>query len=188
MPAEHRANPLLLGAVAAGGLMLTAVAVVQGAPRDPALRRVLPLFRRGGDAAPTHGRETGRPPQRDAEHPPGRHAAHPKDIPPRGWWQILKRTVAEISNDRVLTEAAGVTFYALLALFPAIAALISIYGLFAEPATISDHLDMVGGVIPGGGMEIIGDQVKRITEKGDSALGFGAIIGLGSALLVGPPG
>jgi membrane protein len=82
----------------------------------------------------------------------------------------------------VMTEAAGITFYTLLALFPALAALISIYGLFADPSTISDHLAALSGIIPGGGMDIITDQVKRITAKGSSALGFGAVIGLATSL------
>ena len=81
-----------------------------------------------------------------------------------------------------MTEAAGITFYTLLALFPAIGALISIYGLFADPATINEHLATLSGVIPGGGMEIITDQVKRITAKGSGALGFGAMIGLATSL------
>ena len=63
----------------------------------------------------------------------GHDAERPSDIPARGWWDIAKRVVAQVSDDRLLTEAAGVTFFALLALFPALAAMISIYGLFADP-------------------------------------------------------
>ncbi len=112
----------------------------------------------------------------------GRLAAHPAQIPARGWWDILKRSVAQISEDRVLTEAAGITFYSLLALFPAIGAMISIYGLFADPAAISEHLQAVSVIVPQGGMQIIDEQVKRIVSKGGTSLGIGAVIGLVTSL------
>jgi membrane protein len=171
MPAESKPSPLLLGALAASGLLMAAFA---------ANRPGRPASIRHGDSQQRRARSS----DRSVAHPSGhgRDAAHPQEIPPRGWWQILKRTASEISEDRVLTEAAGVTFYTLLALFPALAALISIYGLFAEPATISDHLDTMAGVVPGGGVEIVGEQVRRITAKGNTALGFGAIIGLATSL------
>jgi membrane protein len=112
----------------------------------------------------------------------GRLAAGPAQIPARGWWDILKRTVGQISEDRVLSEAAGITFYSLLALFPAIGALISIYGLFADPATIGDHLRTVSVIVPEGGMQIIDEQVKRIVSKGGTSLGIGVVIGLATSL------
>ncbi len=112
----------------------------------------------------------------------GRHADTPAEIPARGWKDILWRTYEEFGKDRILSVAAGVTYYALLAVFPAIAALVSIYGLFADPATIRDHLTTMSGVLPGGALEIIGDQVGRISSKGGGALGFGFIIGLAISL------
>src|SRR5690242_3622872 len=66
----------------------------------------------------------------------GRSAEKPSDIPARGWKDILWRVYEGISDDRILANAAAVTFYALLALFPALAALVSIYGLFADPASM----------------------------------------------------
>src|SRR3954451_21428887 len=82
----------------------------------------------------------------------GRDADSPAQIPPRGWKDILLRVYNGIGKDRILMNAAGVTFYALLALFPAIAAFVSIYGLFADSQTIANHLDVLAGVLPGGGM------------------------------------
>ncbi|WP_232480181.1 YihY/virulence factor BrkB family protein [Roseomonas sp. KE2513] len=105
----------------------------------------------------------------------GRDAGTPSEIPARGWWDILKRTATQASNDRLLTEAAGVTFYAILALFPAVSALVSLYGLFADPATINDHLSALAGFVPEGGMSVITDQVKRVASQGGGALGFGAV-------------
>jgi membrane protein len=112
----------------------------------------------------------------------GREAATPTDIPAKGWTDILWRTYEEINKDRILAVAAGVTFYALLALFPAIAALVSTYGLFADPATIQDHLTGLSGVLPGGALEVIGEQVKRISSQGGGALGFAFFFGLAISL------
>ena len=67
----------------------------------------------------------------------GRFAEGPSEVPARGWKDILLRVYNGISEDRILANAAGVTYYALLALFPGIAALVSIYGLFADPAPSS---------------------------------------------------
>lgn len=117
-----------------------------------------------------------------AEPGRGRKADTPTDIPARGWKDILWRTYEEFGKDRITSVAAGVTYYALLAVFPAIAALVSIYGLFSDPSTIQDHLNTMSGVLPGGAMEVIGDQVKRISSKGGGALGFGFIFGLAISL------
>ena len=117
-------------------------------------------------------------PQDDA----GRNVAQPHRFPGRGWWMILKRTFAQANEDRLLSEAAGVTFYALLATFPAIAALISLYGLVADPATVGQQIDTLAGVIPAGGMQLIEEQVRRLTEKPQTTLGLSAIIGLALSL------
>ncbi len=72
----------------------------------------------------------------------------------------------------MLSVAAGTTFYTLLAIFPAMAALVSLYGLVADAATINDHLAMLQGVLPSGALDILGEQVKRITAKGNTTLGL----------------
>src|SRR3954471_10441719 len=116
------------------------------------------------------------------EHGRGREATSPHEIPAKGWKDILWRTYEEITKDRILAVAAGVTFYGLLALFPALAALVSIYGLFADPATIQEHPNTLSGVLPGGALEVVGEQVKRIAAKGGGALGFGFVFGLAVSL------
>lgn len=108
----------------------------------------------------------------------GRSAEKPADIPARGWKDILLRVYRGISDDRILANAAAVTFYALLALFPAIAALVSIYGLFADPGSIQQHLDAVSGVLPGGALDVVRDQLNRLTAQPSSTLGVSFIIGL----------
>jgi membrane protein len=112
----------------------------------------------------------------------GAEAEAPEDIPPRGWWQVLKRVGADFGTHRIMAEAAAVTFYALLALFPALAALVSLYGLFANPASIQQQVDALNGVIPGGGMQIINGQLHNLAGAGHGALGIGFAIGLATSL------
>ena len=66
----------------------------------------------------------------------GRDALQPLDIPLRGWWQVAERVFTESSRDNLSVVAAGCAFYALFAIFPAISALISLYGLVADPANV----------------------------------------------------
>jgi membrane protein len=114
--------------------------------------------------------------EREADR--GRKAGNPSEIPVKGWKDIALRLYREFNNDRILLVAAGVTFYAILALFPAIAALVSIYGLVADPSTINEHLNDLRGVLPDGAIDIIGGQVKRLTEKGGGTLGLTAVISI----------
>ena len=93
----------------------------------------------------------------------------------RRWKDILWRTYQRTSDDRLLAVAAGVVFYGLLALFPAITALVSLYGLFAAPSTISQHLTTVNGFLPSGATDIVQEQVSRLVQKGNTKLGFGFI-------------
>jgi membrane protein len=102
----------------------------------------------------------------------GRRAENPAAIPPLGWKDILKRTYIEISDDRLLAVAAGVTFYVLLAVFPTISAFVSLYGLVADRATLAEHLGLLGGIMPAGGVEIVGEQLARLTSGEETALGF----------------
>lgn len=112
----------------------------------------------------------------------GRSADRPTEIPPRGWWMVLKRVYYEVFEDRVMLTAAGVTFYLLLALFPAIAAFVSIYGVVADPRTIADHISFLGGVLPTGGLELIEAQLQALVRQDVEALSFGFVLGLVIAL------
>ena len=112
----------------------------------------------------------------------GRRADSPHEIPAAGWRDIVIRVYHAISEDRVMAVAAGVTYYALLALFPALAALVSIYALFADPMTVRDHLDVVSGFLPAEGLQLVGDQISRIAEKQEGKLGLGFAVGLAVSL------
>jgi membrane protein len=100
----------------------------------------------------------------------------------RGWKGILRGTYRSIEEDRVLAVAAGVTFFGLLAVFPAIGAIVSLYGLFADGATIRDNIDRLSSILPGGALEIVGDQVQRVTSAGSGTLSFSFLIGLAIAI------
>lgn len=119
---------------------------------------------------------------RAAENGRGREAVSPLQIPWKGWKDILWRTYDEIQNDRLLALAAGVVFYSLLALFPAVTAGVSLYGLFADMRTLADHLSLVANIVPGGAIEIIGDQIARVVSRGNATLTFGFVAGVGFAL------
>jgi membrane protein len=112
----------------------------------------------------------------------GRSAETPSQIPARGWKDILLRVYHGISENRILLVAAGVTFYALLAIFPGIAALISIYGLFADPATIASHLDTIASVAPSGAIDVLRDQMTRLASQRGATLGVSFLIGLAISL------
>src|SRR5262245_15301861 len=105
---------------------------------------------------------------RAAEPGRGRRATHPGEIPWRGWSDVLWRTYEQVQEDRILSIAAGVVFYALLALFPAVTALVSLYGLFAQSSTIQDHLDFLTTLMPAAGVTIIDEQIARVVSMGNA--------------------
>jgi membrane protein len=117
-----------------------------------------------------------------AEQGRGRSANTPSEIPAKGWKDILWRVYHNIPEHRVISIAAGVTFYVLLAIFPGIAALVAIYGLFADPASIGQHLNDLSGLLPGGATEVVGDQLTRLTSQPRSQLGFALFFGVAISL------
>ena len=112
----------------------------------------------------------------------GRHAVAPWHIPWAGWKDILWRVYASVNDNRLLAVAAGVVFYSLLAIFPAIAAFVSLYGLIADASTIDSHLSLAAGIFPAGAVDILHEQIARLTAKSDAKLSLGFITGLAVAL------
>ncbi len=125
----------------------------------------------------TRSSQHGRSAQATREHGRGRLASRPSEIPAAGWKDVLFRIWNNIGDDRVMLVAAGVTFYCLLAIFPAIAALVAIYGFFADPSTISRNLDSLSGVLPGGALEIVRNQMNLVASQGQAKLGVAFIVG-----------
>jgi membrane protein len=112
----------------------------------------------------------------------GRLSGSPLQIPWAGWKDILWRTYLQTDEDRLLATAAGVVFFGLLALFPAVTALVSSYGLFADPSTISANLQTLALMLPEGSFQIVQDQVARVLAKGGTTLGATFLFGLGLAI------
>jgi membrane protein len=112
----------------------------------------------------------------------GRQADQPQEIPAKGWKDIAKRTAKEVKQDQVPLLGAGVAFYALLSLFPAIIAGVSIYGLVADPATVRDQINQLTEKLSPETAAIIGTQLKQVTSGAGGALGVATVIGILTAL------
>lgn len=100
----------------------------------------------------------------------------------RSIFGLLKRTYAEFAEDRIPAVAGGITFFVLLALFPAIASVVSLYGLIGQRRDTADQLTHLGGFLPGGAVSVLGDELHRLTTQKPAELGTGFLIGLGIAL------
>ncbi len=111
----------------------------------------------------------------------GRHAQQPSDIPKRGWLDIAMRVKNEVAKDNVSIIAAGLALYALLAVFPALTAVVSIYGLFSSPEDIASHMQAFQGVLPGDASKILEGQLQALSARRQT-LSFGLVFGLGVAL------
>ena len=140
----------VVGAAIAGGLMLYAIA---------ADRRGRPL--------PAKHRDT-----------LGRHADEPQEIPPTGWWYILKRLAGDIGRDNVSLMAAGVAFYGLLSLAPGFTALVALYGLVFDPSQVQAQVQAMEGMVPDEARKLIADQLTTIVQGGSRTLGVGFIVSL----------
>jgi len=112
----------------------------------------------------------------------GRKAETPMEIPAPGWKDILLRVKDEIAADHVSLVAAGVAFYALLAIFPAVTALMALAGLVMEPAQVTAQLESLVNLIPEEAANIILGQAVAVTGSEETGLGWAFLIGLGLAL------
>lgn len=92
--------------------------------------------------------------------------------------QYGMRLYDNVENDNIGLLAAGVAFYFFLAAFPAIGALISLYGLFADPAFITGQFENLDHFLPPESLKILADQARSISSTSGAALGLGVIVGL----------
>jgi membrane protein len=121
---------------------------------------------------------TSKPDRLESEGVPGEQAEKPTEIPPKGWLQVVKRGWAEAKADQVPLLGAGVAFFGFLALFPAVIALVTLYGLFADPATITTQVESLTA-LPGDVRQLIIDQINNQSR---SALGWSAILAIALSL------
>jgi YihY family inner membrane protein len=123
-----------------------------------------------------------------AEQLPGIRAGSPTQIPPRGWKQILKRAWAESNADNMPIIAGGVAFFAFLSIFPALIALISIFGLVASPEEAASQVEEFTSGLPEAAQELIGTQVTSITQNAGGALTLSLILSILGALFTASGG
>ena len=112
------------------------------------------------------------------EHNRGRQATHPLQIPWKGWYDIVWRTYREMNSDRLLSIAGGVAFFVLLAIFPAITALVSAYGLFFNTSTITNNFSLLNDVVPENVLSLVHEQANRIASNSGRALSVGIVVGI----------
>jgi membrane protein len=133
-----------------------------------------------------------RPPTRDPRTPPpgapspqelpGIHAEKPTDIPWRGWKQIVKRAWAENKADNMPIIGAGVAFFGFLSVFPALIALISIYGLVASPDTVARQVEDISKQLPDQAAGLIETQLTSIVDNSGRSLTIGLVVSILAAL------
>jgi membrane protein len=113
---------------------------------------------------------------------PGIHAEKPTEIPWRGWKQIVKRAWAENKADNMPIIGGGVAFFGFLSIFPALIALISLYGLVASPETVARQVEELSAQLPDSAAELIGEQLTAIVNNSGSALSVSLVVSILAAL------
>lgn len=109
-------------------------------------------------------------------------ADSPADVPARDWKAILLGVGKEFNQDQIPMIAAGVTFYMVLALFPALAAFVSVYGLASDPGQVGVQLHRLSHVLPGGAVTVIGGQLAELAKAKPSGLSLGFLVGVLTAI------
>ena len=111
----------------------------------------------------------------------GRQAEEPHQLPARGWLDILSRTGNRISIDNITIVAAGVAFYAFVAVVPTLAAIIGIYGLVSDPSQVGQQVTAFARILPREVLPVLEQQLTRITSNTQAA-GISALVGVLVAL------
>lgn len=119
---------------------------------------------------------------------PGADAESPTQIPPRGWWQVLRRAWAESKRDQISLLAAGVAFYEFLALFPLLIALTLVYGLVTTPAQVQQQVASVAGFVPASARQVLLNQLTALAAAPSKGLGIGLVAAVLGALWGGSSG
>ena len=110
----------------------------------------------------------------DTVDPHGRTAASPEEIPEKGWRDILSRVRQSLGRDNTSVVAAGIGLHGLLAVFPALAAIVSVYGMFASPQNVANDLGFFLSVVPADAAKLLTAQLQTLAATTNHTLGFGA--------------
>jgi membrane protein len=112
----------------------------------------------------------------------GRRARSPSRMPARGWRDIAIRTKRELQRDQVTSVAAGVAFFGMLAVFPAMIAAVSLYGLLANPADVERQVAAVSGMLPGPAQAVLGERLNALVTQPAGQLSIGLVLSVVVAL------
>ena len=112
----------------------------------------------------------------------GRAAHRPRQIPPRGWKDILFRLRKELIADRVFSASGSVAFFGVLAVFPALLALVSLYGIFADPVDVKEQVAGLSKLLPPGAEELLLDRLGELVSTSSTTLGAGLVLAVLGAL------
>jgi membrane protein len=161
-------------------------------PRESAVDRIRQRVEEKAARRAAAAKAAAGPPHPDPHRPPpgapneqelpGVHAEKPTDIPLTGWKQIVKRAWAENKADNMPIIAGGVAFFGFLSIFPALIALISIYGLVASPESVVQQVNDISAQLPREASGLITTQLTAIADNSDSALSIGLVIAILAAL------
>ncbi|MGW8367817.1 MAG: YihY/virulence factor BrkB family protein [Gammaproteobacteria bacterium] len=130
----------------------------------------------------SHASSTEPAPAPDDGDERGRSAERPSELPRPGWRDVAARVRQQTVDDNASLIAAGLALYAMLAAFPALAASISVYGLFASPAQIADQIQSMVGVLPQEAADVLTEGMQDVATERNKTLGIGAVIGFLVAL------
>jgi membrane protein len=160
--------------------------------RESAVDRIRERVQEKAARRAAAARAAGERPAQDPDRPPagaptpeelpGIHAEKPTEIPWRGWKQILKRAWAEHRADNMPIIAGGVAFFGFLSIFPALIALVSLYGLVASPETVAQQVEDLSAQLPHSAAQLIGDQLTEIVNNSGSALTVSLVVSILGAL------
>ncbi len=114
----------------------------------------------------------------DGEHDRGRQAESPAQITLRGWKDVVFRVWGRTGGDNVTLVAAGVAFYAMLAIFPAFAAFVSSYALVADPHTVRQTAIELSAFLPPEAAKLLIDALSGLVDKPPSRLSLGLVLGM----------
>jgi membrane protein len=136
----------------------------------------------GPDRSRDHGGDGDAGRRRSGGDDRGRDADAPQEIPARGWLDVLSRVKVEAKQDNVVLLSAGVAFFALLALVPALIAAVSVYGLVADPEQVTRQIRDVASGLPSEARGLLVDQMESVVSNSSASLSMAALGGVLIAL------
>jgi membrane protein len=161
-------------------------------PRESAVDRIRERVEEKAARRAAAAKAAASPPSGDPDRPPagspsaqelpGIHAEKPTDIPWSGWKQVLKRSWAENKADNMPIIAGGVAFFGFLSIFPALIALISLYGLVASPETVARQVEELSAQLPDDAAGLIEEQLTAIVANSGRALSISLVVSILAAL------